>query len=290
MTGTVANINAALNGLTFDPTPDYGGPASVSITTNDQGASGTGGAQTDSDTVDVTVVAVNDAPTIDLDADDSSGATGANYQRNYTEQSGPRLIVESTDAVLGDVDSLALAWMTVTITNADFDGTVEFLSADTTATPLITATYNAGTGVLTLNGAAPIADYEQVLRTVRYENTSDTPSANPRVIAFVASDGGAASTPATSTVTVAPVNDAPFADIVPVSYSATEGTPLVLAGTGLSVSDIDVLPTSIVTAGLWVTSGLVTATAGTTGVGIAGSGTPSLTLTGTIAQINDLLA
>ena len=33
-TGTIANINTALEGMTFDPTPEYNGAASVQITTN----------------------------------------------------------------------------------------------------------------------------------------------------------------------------------------------------------------------------------------------------------------
>ena len=36
-TGTMANINAALNGLSFAPTANYNGAASLQITTNDQG-------------------------------------------------------------------------------------------------------------------------------------------------------------------------------------------------------------------------------------------------------------
>jgi hypothetical protein len=40
-TGTIANINAALNGLTFAPTPGYSGAASLAILTDDQGNSGT---------------------------------------------------------------------------------------------------------------------------------------------------------------------------------------------------------------------------------------------------------
>jgi len=36
-TGTIANINAALNGMVFTPTPGYFGAASVAIATNDQG-------------------------------------------------------------------------------------------------------------------------------------------------------------------------------------------------------------------------------------------------------------
>jgi parallel beta-helix repeat protein/VCBS repeat-containing protein len=289
-TGTLADINAALDGLSFAPTPGYSGLASLSIASNDLGGSGAGGPQGASDTIDITVVAVNDAPTIDLDADDSSGATGANFQRSYSEQSSPRLIIDATDAVLGDVDSANLASLTVTISNL-LDVGAEWLSADTSSTPLITSTYNPVTGVLILNGADTVANYQQVLRTVRYENTSDAPRATPRVITFVASDGGAASTAAIATVTINPVNDAPVADMAAPSYAAVENSgPLVLHGTGMSVDDIDALPTSIVDVYLSSISGLLYATQGNSSVTITGSGSPNLTFTGTIARINALLA
>ena len=44
-TGTLANINAALGGLRFAPTANYSGAASLQIITNDQGATGSGGAR-----------------------------------------------------------------------------------------------------------------------------------------------------------------------------------------------------------------------------------------------------
>ena len=44
------------------------------------------------------------------------------------------------------------------------------------------------------------------------------------------------------------------------------------------------------TATLSVTSGTLTAAAGSTGAGVSGSGTNTLTLTGTVTQINNLLA
>ncbi|MGH7894602.1 MAG: hypothetical protein ACREQL_08030, partial [Candidatus Binatia bacterium] len=230
---------------------------------------------------------VNDAPTLDLDADNSSGATGADYQRTYTENAAPRLIIDPTDATLADIDSANLAWLTVTITN-QLDGTAELLSANTAGTG-VTASYNPGTGVLTLNGADTVANYQQVLRTVRYENLSDAPSLAPRVITFVASDDGVqASNTATSTVTISPVNDGPTADIALAFYSAIENSTLALAGTGISVDDVDA-GSSPVTVTLSVISGLLTATAGGTGVVVTNSGTPWLTLSGTVAQINDLL-
>jgi len=55
-TGTIIDINGALDGLKFIPTTGYYGPASVAITTDDQGYAGAGGAQSDTDIVDITVL------------------------------------------------------------------------------------------------------------------------------------------------------------------------------------------------------------------------------------------
>ncbi|TXI25698.1 MAG: DUF4347 domain-containing protein [Roseateles sp.] len=53
-TGSVADINAALQGLSFSPTAGYRGPASLQITTDDLGNSG-GPARTATDTITVSV-------------------------------------------------------------------------------------------------------------------------------------------------------------------------------------------------------------------------------------------
>jgi hypothetical protein len=66
ITGTLSQVNAALNGLTYRGNPNYNvtrGVETITVVTNDQGNTGTGGARTDSDTIAVTVNAVNDAPT-----------------------------------------------------------------------------------------------------------------------------------------------------------------------------------------------------------------------------------
>jgi hypothetical protein len=46
-TGSLRDINAALDGLTFDPAPDYGGAARVTILADDQGNTGVGGPKSD---------------------------------------------------------------------------------------------------------------------------------------------------------------------------------------------------------------------------------------------------
>ncbi|QEL17930.1 YDG domain-containing protein [Limnoglobus roseus] len=63
-TGSLASVNTALAGLRFTPDSNYNGTAAVSITSDDLGAFGA--AQTDSDSVAVTLAAVNDVPSFTL--------------------------------------------------------------------------------------------------------------------------------------------------------------------------------------------------------------------------------
>jgi Calx-beta domain/Bacterial Ig domain len=56
-TGTITSINTALNNLVFTPTSDFIGTASVQITTDDQGNTGSGGSLSDTDAVSITVAA-----------------------------------------------------------------------------------------------------------------------------------------------------------------------------------------------------------------------------------------
>src|SRR5439155_1266334 len=60
--GSLADVNAALDGLAYSPNANFNGSASLTITSNDRGFTGSGGAKTDTDVVAITVDAVNDAP------------------------------------------------------------------------------------------------------------------------------------------------------------------------------------------------------------------------------------
>ncbi|MCP4967119.1 MAG: hypothetical protein GY926_18040, partial [bacterium] len=62
--GTVAQINAEMDGMIFTPGGDFVGMTSLRITTEDQGNTGLGGAPTDTDTITITVTPVNDAPVL----------------------------------------------------------------------------------------------------------------------------------------------------------------------------------------------------------------------------------
>ncbi len=57
-TGTLTNINAALNGMAFAPTAGYRGLAQLTLVTNDQGNTGPGGAKSDTDSIAIHVGAL----------------------------------------------------------------------------------------------------------------------------------------------------------------------------------------------------------------------------------------
>jgi hypothetical protein len=65
--GTLADINAALNGLTFVPQPGFTGDASITLEVNDGGNTGSGGALDDTGVLGITVVDPGPPVVLDLD-------------------------------------------------------------------------------------------------------------------------------------------------------------------------------------------------------------------------------
>jgi hypothetical protein len=63
-TGTIMEINSALEGLIFDPSANFFGAATLTIATNDQGNTGSGGPLTDTDTITINVTPVADTPSV----------------------------------------------------------------------------------------------------------------------------------------------------------------------------------------------------------------------------------
>ncbi|WP_194446486.1 VCBS domain-containing protein, partial [Polaromonas eurypsychrophila] len=167
---------------------------------DDQGASTTQG-------VTITVTGTNDTPVL-------AASSGFSYTENQVAT-----VINST-LTLSDVDTASLTGATVSIGtgfNTAQDG-LGFINQNG-----ITGSYNATTGVLTLSGASSVANYQAALRSVTYVNSSDNPTTTSRAISYQVNDGQALnnlSNVATSTVTVAAVNDAPVG--VNDSGSATE--------------------------------------------------------------------
>ena len=99
--GTIPDINTAMNGMSFRGTANFNstrGSNSLTILTNDQGFTGTPGALSDSDTVTITLAAVNDPPV----ATTQSFLVHTNMQRTITVAlSGAGGLTDPTPAMAG---------------------------------------------------------------------------------------------------------------------------------------------------------------------------------------------
>ncbi len=179
----------------------------------------------------------NDAPPVlDLDANNSSGATGANYNVTFTEgTTGQGVSIGDTDLKITDPDSTMLTGATIVLTNRQPGDALNLGNSVNGIT--INANSTNGTVTLTLSGNATLADYMQQIKNISFTNSSEDPSTVPRIITVTVTDGSNYSNTATTTVTVVGVNDAPTA--APVNVTGTEDTPLILNWSTFGVSDVD---------------------------------------------------
>jgi large repetitive protein len=153
----------------------------------------------------------------------------------------------------------------------------------------ITGSFNAATGTLTLTGSSSVANYQTALASVTYFNTSDNPSGAARTVTIITNDGTLDSTPATDTINVTPVNDAP---VVTAGHtlSYTENQAATVIDSAITVSDVD--SANLASATVQITGNYAngqdvlgfTNQNGITGSFDAGTGT--LTLTGTSSVAN----
>ncbi|MGV3570176.1 MAG: tandem-95 repeat protein [Ramlibacter sp.] len=225
----------------------------------------------------VGTIADNDQPpAIDLDADDSSGATGSGHAASFTEN-GAAVAVADADIALTDPDSANLAGATITLTNAQAG---DLLAAGSMPAGIVASV--AG-NVVTLSGSATLADYQAAIRAVTFSNASESPVGGARTIEVVVSDGTSSSATATTTITVVPVNDAPV-NAVPGAQATTEDAARVFSvanGNAITVGDVD---STTLTTVVSVTNGTLAAVTGG-GATITSNGTAAVTISGTAAQI-----
>ncbi|MDB9519100.1 Calx-beta domain-containing protein [Roseofilum reptotaenium CS-1145] len=190
VTGSGTTYNVAVSGMTGNGTVI--GSLAAGVATDIAGNANTASTSTDNM---VTFIA-NSAPVVDL----NGGASGIDYSATFTSGGGQVAIVDSTNLTVTD-DGANLTNATVSITNL-LDGADEVLSVDTSGTS-ISFSYNTATGVLNLSGSDTVANYQQVLRKIVYNNTAASPNTTARTIEFVANDGSLNSTTATTTLNIA---------------------------------------------------------------------------------------
>src|SRR6185312_8276674 len=272
VTGSLANINTALNGLVFQPTGNFNGSANLTVTTSDQGNTGTGGAKTDVDTVAITVNAVNDAPVNTVPAAQSMSEDGT---LTFSSANGNAISIADVDAGSSNVQ-VTLAATNGLLTLAGTTGLT--VSGNGTGTVTVTGTLaNINTA---LNGLvfAPTGNFNGSANlTVTTSDQGNTGS------------GGAKTDVDSVAITVNAVNDAPV-NTVPAAQTMSEDGTLTFSsanGNAISIADVDA-GSSNVQVTLAVASGALTL-AGTSGLTVSGNGSATVTVTGTLANINTAL-
>ena len=174
-TGSLGAVNTALNGLSFDPDTDYNGPATLTITSDDQGNTGSGGSKTDTDTVAITVNPVNDAPSFTKGADQSvQEDAGAQSVPGWATGTSPGPANESSQTVSFIVtnDNNALFSTQPAVSS---DGTLTYTSAANatgTANVEVAARDSGGTA----NGGDNTSDLQSFTITVNAVNDPPTVS------------------------------------------------------------------------------------------------------------------
>lgn len=145
-------------------------------------------------------------PVLDLNGD----APGGDFSATFTEDEGPEPIVNATGLTITNGEDDVLTAAEAVLTNRP-DGAIEMLAADAGATGL-TVKYTSDTGKLTIKGDGSVAAYQQVLRSLTYNNLSQSPDITDRIVTVTVSDGPQTSAPVTSTIAINGVNDAPVLD------------------------------------------------------------------------------
>jgi hypothetical protein len=272
--GTKANINAALAGLTYKGDLNYNGSDTLQLNVNDNSQTGSGGPLTDSKTVAITVQEVNDTPTIAVP--------------------GVQTVDEDVDLPLtgisfADVDDLG-GNMTVTLTVSH--GTLTL--ADTTGLTVDSGANGSATMTLTgtkvaLNTAIANLTYRGNLHFNGVDTLSVTLNDRGNTGIDPLLTGGPSDEQAIASVTinVDPVDDAPNIT-APDKISTVATIATQISGDKLiSLADVDV-GSGNMTVTLTVNEGTLTL-ASTTLITGGRNASETITLTGTLSQLNAAL-
>lgn len=217
---TVAEYQTVLRSLTFETTVDD--PSTV---TRSIGFKVTDAAALDSALVtrDVTVTAVNDAPSL----------SASQALVTFIEDGTP--VAVSPDLTIVDPDAATLTSATVSITANQRGGdALTFLTQSG-----ITGTFTAATGVLALSGSASVAAYQAALRSITFSSTEQGPASPTRTISFAVNDGATSSAALDVPANVQPVDDLPAVVTSAGSTAFTEGDAPIAIDGALTLSDPD---------------------------------------------------
>lgn len=246
ISGTLFNLNNALNGLSFLPDLNLNNPAtlfSLTVTVSDNGNSPVGAGNVKIDgpkTIDISVSAMNDRPTVLMNGSVVLAGQGVpvNTPRFFNAANSNRLTITDVDAAPGTT-------FTMTLT-----GTHGVLSLDPNAISLLTGLGGLtgdGTDETTITFTGSLAVVNAALDNLKFTpETGYVSSSDTALITITADDAGSSGSatpiiPATIVIAVGGPNQAPVL-VSPATRSTTEGTPITFTSPGataITVSDAD---------------------------------------------------
>ena len=317
VTGTKAALDAALSGgnVKFKGAQDYNGAASVAITVSDLANEGSGGAKTVAGTVNVTVTAVNDAPTVTLPA-----TLTVNEDAAFTFSGADKIVLADPDSG-GNLEVALSLIQAAGVGPSDANGTLKLVT--TTGVTFVSGANESN--AFTIKGT--VTDLNAALATMQFHRTQHDYGVFTLTVS--ADDKGNTGTGGTltdteiSTITVRSVNDDPALSVGATALGGTitaatfQGFTEDAAFTAvrgangtdvLSLADVDLTETGTpagspddlmtVTVSLPSANGLlrVTTLSGLTPDAISGGAADALTsftsvtLTGSLANLNAVLA
>ncbi|MEA3036794.1 MAG: hypothetical protein QOH04_2571 [Sphingomonadales bacterium] len=272
ISGSLSDVNAALSGLSYTPDANYNGSDTLHMVTDDGGATGSGGTQSDIDDLSITVAAVNDTPVVS-----STPPVTTNEQTAVTVASTVTLSDIDLDAFNGGLGNYSGATLRAANNGGDNPSDLFTIVNGTNYTVSggnlvdgsnnVFATFTGGNGtqlVITFTSTgtpATTALVQDVAQHIQYTNTSDAPPASVDVVIalndgdFVSGNQGVEpngsflDSIATDVVTVniTAVNDPPVIDLNGAAIGSdtaityTENDPATKLATAATVVDPDLL-------------------------------------------------
>lgn len=263
--GTLGDINTALDSLTFTPTENLNGANAGSIRIETIDALG----GNDDETLTFDITAENDAPTIsDLPED-----------VGFTEDTEGN--IDLTDVTIADIDG-----DTVTVTLTVSGGTITSLADGQSIGTGVEETALAPS-VITLEGTPDdINTYLSTASNIRYTGARDENGDNAATLTVSVSDN-VTSASDTANIDISAVNDAPSASGMPTEVSGNEDTAISLDLDSVALTDVDDIALTLT---LTASSGTITAGGDNSALTIEDNGTAVVTISGTIIALNTYLA
>ena len=219
-TTTLANYQLALRAVQYRHNGDAPStPKTVSFRADDGDGLGPAG------TRNITVTPSNDKPVV------TTSPGSASFD------AGGAAVAVDPGILVSDPDSANLAGAVVHVAGPLAEDELAFTSQFG-----ITGSYIDATGDLTLSGPATVAQYQTVLRSVTYDNTSAIPGNASRTVSFTVTDSGSAVSDAASrTVTITTAaNAAPVVTTTNSSLAYIENDSAKTIDAGVTVTDANV--------------------------------------------------